>query len=132
MKSLLLFYAVTISLAVSGKATIFAKANTITSFQFSTQPSFPGGQKAFYKFLGKNLKWPGDTEATGKVIVSFYIEADGRLVNFKIDKGMSREFDSAAIRVLKKSPKWIPAMKDGKAIRIKYSVPINFTLSEKP
>jgi protein TonB len=91
--------------------------------------TFPGGIRAYNKFLSKNLKWPGDEEATGRVIVSFYIEKDGRLTNFKIVKSMGREFDAEALRVLKKSPKWIPAMKNGKTIRIKYAVPINFTLS---
>ena len=98
--------------------------------QLKKLPMFPGGQKAFYKFLGKNLKWPGDTEATGKVIVDFYIEKNGRLTNFKIVKSMGEKLDAEALRVLKKSPKWIPGRLNGKKVRVKHEVSINFTLSE--
>jgi len=93
-------------------------------------PTFPGGIKAYGKFLNKNLKWPGDMESTGRVIVSFYIEKDGHLTHFKIVKSMGSDFDAEALRVLKKSPKWIPGMKDGKAVRVKHSVPINFYFSK--
>jgi protein TonB len=93
-------------------------------------PMFPGGQKAFYKFLAENLKWPksddGDTQ--GRVIISFVVEKDGSLTGFKVERSLGKDFNAEALRVLKKSPKWIPAMKNGKPVRIKYAVPINFTL----
>ena len=93
-------------------------------------PTFPGGITAYRKFLAQNLKWPNQDDAQGRVIVSFFIEKDGRLTGFKVERSLGKEFDAEAIRVLKKSPKWIPAMKNGKALRLKYAVPINFTLSE--
>ena len=97
-----------------------------------TEPSFPGGMEAFGKFLSKNLKWPikGDIDVQGMVIISFYIETNGNLSNFKVEKKLWPECDDEALRVLKLSPKWIPAMQKGKAIRKKYLVPINFTISE--
>jgi protein TonB len=93
-------------------------------------PTFSGGITAYRKFLAQNLKWPNQDDAQGRVIVSFFIEKDGRLTGFKVERNLGKEFDAEAIRVLKKSPKWIPAMKNGKAVRLKYAVPINFTLSE--
>jgi protein TonB len=94
-------------------------------------PMFPGGEKAYGKFLEKNLKWP-DTQidAQGRVIISFFVEKDGRLTNFKLERGLGEPFDQEALRILKKSPRWIPAKQNGKAVRIRYSVPINFILSE--
>jgi protein TonB len=85
-----------------------------------TLPNFPGGQKVFYKFLGKNLKWPvkGDYDGQGKVIVSFYVEKDGQLTNFKIERSLWDPFDNEALRVMRISPKWIPARQNGMPIDI--------------
>jgi len=96
------------------------------------KPSFPGGKKAFYKFLGKNLKWPLDDETyvQGRVLISFVVESDGRLTNFKVEKKLWPELDSEALRVLKKSPKWIPGKQNGKLVRVRYTVPINFTITD--
>jgi protein TonB len=93
-------------------------------------PSFPGGQKAFNKFLAKNLKWPNQDDAEGRVIISFVVEKDGRLTDFKVERSLRKEFDIEALRVLKRSPEWIPGMKNGKKVSVRYFVPINFTLSE--
>jgi protein TonB len=131
MRWLMLFYAFTISSAVDAKGNILTKAVTNITFQTVTPPQFPGGEKAFYTFLGKNLKWPDSSiDAQGKVLVSFYIEKDGQLTNFKIERSLGALFDNEAIRVLKKSPKWIPAKQNGRPIRYKYTVPVNFTISE--
>lgn len=94
------------------------------------EPSFPGGQKAFGRFLSRNLKWPDpDIDARGKVIISFTVEKDGRLTGFKVKKGMGEPFDEEAVRVLQKSPKWKPATKNSKPVKAEYMVPINFTLT---
>src|SRR5258708_4295522 len=92
------------------------------------RPVFPGGDDAFYKFLSKNLKWPvsDDIDIQGHVLISFIVEKDGSLTNFKVEKKLRPEMDAEARRVLKKSLKWIPGIKNGKAIRAKYMVPINF------
>ncbi|MFI5140023.1 MAG: energy transducer TonB, partial [Sphingobacteriales bacterium] len=95
-------------------------------------PTFPGGIKAYGKFLEKNLKWPknDDDDTQGRVIISFYIEKDGSLTNFKVERSLGKDFDAEALRVLRKSPKWIPVMENGKAIRCRYTLPINFILTE--
>jgi len=91
---------------------------------------FPGGDKAYGRFLNKNLKWPSPDDDNGRVVISFIIEKDGSLTSFKVERSIRKDFDAEAIRVLKKSPKWIPGRLNGKPIRAKYMVPINFTLSE--
>ncbi|BAU54614.1 energy transducer TonB [Mucilaginibacter gotjawali] len=95
-------------------------------------PEFPGGDEAFYKFLSKNLRWPvrGDIDIEGRVVISFIVEKDGSLTNFKVEKKLWPDMDAEALRVLKKSPKWIPGKQHGKLVRVKYMVPINFTLSD--
>jgi len=89
-------------------------------------PSFPGGHEAFNKFLSKNLKWPDQIDAQGEVIISFIVEKDGSLTHFKVQRSLGPEFDQEALWVLRKSPKWIPEMLNGKPVRSGYTVPINF------
>jgi TonB family protein len=96
---------------------------------FDRYPQFPGGLKAYQKFLNENLKWPSQIDAQGKVIISFIVEKDGRLTNIKVDKKLGAEFDNEALRVIKKMPRWEPAMLKGKSVRCRYTIPINFALS---
>jgi TonB family protein len=98
-----------------------------TSIDVDKYPEFPGGTDAFFKFLSKNLKWPKDSEdAMGRVIISFVIERDGRLSNFKIEKSLGKELDEEAIRVIKLSQKWKAGVKNGYKVRVRYFVPISF------
>lgn len=95
--------------------------------QALTPPEFPGGKKAFSAYLSKNLKWPDPgVDAQGIVVVSFFIEKDGRLTDIKVAKSMAPKFDEEALRVISGSPKWIPAMKNNKFIKSQYTVPIKF------
>jgi protein TonB len=52
------------------------------------------------------------------------------LTSFKIEKSLGKNFDGEALRVMKKSPKWVPATKNGLPVKSKQFVPINFTLTE--
>ncbi len=94
-------------------------------------PEFPGGKKAFSYYLSKNLKWPKDCSeaAQGIVIISFFVEKDGRLNDIKVVKSMAPAFDAEALKVITNSPKWIPARRGAQFIKSKYSVPIRFYIS---
>jgi TonB family protein len=95
-------------------------------------PEFPGGIQSFGKFLSDNVKYPkADREngVSGKVFCNFIVEADGSLSNIKAVRGPSATMNAEAVRVLLKSPKWHPGTNDkGQAVRVSYTVPINFTL----
>lgn len=92
---------------------------------------FPGGLEAFYAFLAMNVRYPQEVDAQGKVLVSFIIEKDGALSNFKITQSLAPAFDKEALRVVKLSPKWRPALQNGQSIREQFTVPISFTLFAK-
>jgi protein TonB len=93
-------------------------------------PMFPGGDKAFRKFLSDNLKWPKDApDVQGKVFISFIIEKDGSLTHFKVERSLWPSIDAEALRVLKKSPKWKPGVQDGKSVRVSYTLPVSFAIS---
>lgn len=87
------------------------------------KPDFPGGMMKFYEFVGHNFKAP-EEKISGKVYVKFIVETDGSLSNFKILRDIGYGTGEEAVRVLKLSPKWIPAEKDGKKVAAEFSLPI--------
>lgn len=94
-------------------------------------PEFPGGVNNFYKFLATNIHYPKDARAQnkqGRVIVVFIVEKDGSLSGIKVIRGVFPSIDAEAVRVLKLSPKWEPGILNGRAIRVQYTVPLNFSL----
>ncbi|MFD0750861.1 energy transducer TonB [Mucilaginibacter calamicampi] len=94
-------------------------------------PTFPGGIPAFTNFLAKNLKYPAvdrENKITGKVFVIFVVEPDGSLSHFNAVRGPSETLKAEAIRALASSPKWQPGKQNGEAVRVQFTVPINFEL----
>ncbi|MXV52332.1 TonB family protein [Pedobacter sp. HMF7647] len=94
-------------------------------------PQFQGGEKEFYKYLSRNLRYPDnavENNIGGRVFVSFIVERDGRLSNIKVMKGLGFGCDEEAMRVIKKSPAWIPGEQNGKAVRVQYTIPISFQM----
>jgi TonB family protein len=97
-----------------------------------TPPSFPGGIKQFYSFIGRSIKYPKEAvknNVQGKVFLAFIVEKDGRLSQIKVERPLGFGTDEEAIRVLKSSPRWKPGLKDKKPIRVLYRMPISFALS---
>jgi|GEM_PF-2917194 len=94
-------------------------------------PGFAGGIPAFMEYLSANVKYPAvdkENKITGKVFVAFIVEPDGSLSNVKAMLGPSETMKAEAIRVLANSPKWTPGKVGGKAVRARFTIPINFEL----
>ncbi len=99
----------------------------------STPPSFPGGMKAFYEYLGRTIRYPAEARKQniqGKVYLTFTVEKDGTLTEIAVKKRLGGGTDEEAMRVLRESPKWIPGTRDNKPVRVKYDMPLSFSLSE--
>jgi len=92
-------------------------------------PSYSSGLKKFYQFIAENYRTPDVEGLKGKVIVSFVVDLDGSLTDFKILKDLGYGTGKEAIRVLKKSPKWTPGTQNGVPVRVVYSLPINVASS---
>ena len=96
-----------------------------------TQPSFPGGTEAFYRYVGQTVKYPPSAirrGVSGKVFVEFVVDQDGSLSDIKIVKGIGGGCDEEARRVIENSPRWNPGKQRGQAVRVRMVVPISFTL----
>ncbi|MGN7202723.1 energy transducer TonB [Pedobacter sp. SAFR-022] len=97
------------------------------------QPTFPGGIEKFYQYLNKSIKYPpmaAENNIQGKVFVSFVVERNGTLTDIKVLRSLGGGTDEEAVRVLKASPTWIPGVQNGKQVRVKYNIPISFSLSQ--
>ena len=93
-------------------------------------PEFPGGQQALFKYLSENVKYPviaQENGIQGRVICQFVVNRDGSIVDVEVVRsGGDPSLDKEAIRVIKSMPKWKPGKQRGKAVRVKYTVPVNF------
>ena len=96
-----------------------------------TMPMFRGGERKLMEFIGNNVVYPKEAiEAgiEGKVFVEFYIERDGTVSDAKVLRGIGYGCDEEALRVIGLMPKWYPGKQRGKAVRVRYTLPINFKL----
>ncbi len=97
-----------------------------------TMPEFPGGQQALFKYLSENVKYPAIAQENGiqgRVICQFVVNKDGAIVDVEVVRsGGDPSLDKEAVRVIKSMPKWKPGKQRGKAVRVKYTVPVNFRL----
>lgn len=97
-----------------------------------TMPEFPGGQQALFKYLSENVKYPviaQENGVQGRVICQFVVNKDGAIVDVEVVRsGGDPSLDKEAVRVIKSMPKWNPGKQRGKAVRVKYTVPVNFRL----
>jgi len=95
-------------------------------------PEFPGGDLGLMKYIQKNVKYPPiakEYNITGKVYVSFIVDKSGSVTNVKIVRGVDKNLDAEAVRVVKSLPKYKPGKQRGKAVRVMFTIPINFTLN---
>jgi len=95
-------------------------------------PEFPGGDLGLMKYIQKNVKYPAiakEYNITGKVYVSFIVDRSGSVTNVKIVRGVDKNLDTEAMRVVKSLPKYKPGRQRGENIRVMFTIPINFTLN---
>ena len=95
-------------------------------------PEFPnGGMAGLMQYLNKNIKYPTiaqENGTQGRVTVQFVVNADGSIVDARVIRGVDPYLDKEALRVINSMPKWKPGMQRGKAVRVKYTVPVMFRL----
>lgn len=91
-------------------------------------PSFPGGQEALMTYINHNIKYPEEDCGQGRVTVSFIVEKDGSITNATIRRSVDPAFDREALRVISSMPKWIPGKNNGRNVRVRFNVPVQFKL----
>lgn len=94
-------------------------------------PSFPGGEGELFKYLGKHLQYPPvakDNGVSGVVYVQFVVDREGRINDVTVLRGIGSGCDQEAVRVVKAMPAWKAGKQNGKAVPVRYNLPIRFSL----
>lgn len=94
-------------------------------------PTFPGGTAALMSWLSQNIKYPviaAENGVKGRVIVQFVVEKDGSITDVVVVKSVDPSLDKEATRVIKNMPHWIPGRQNGSPVRVRFTVPVTFTL----
>ena len=96
------------------------------------KPTFPGGDGAMYKYLGKSIDYPSQARRMGiegRVFVQFIVGKDGSIRDVQAIKGIGAGCDEEAVRVIKKMPKWSPGKQRGRAVQVRMVLPVFFKLN---
>lgn len=93
-----------------------------------------GGIPGFMKYLSRSIKYPVKAQTNhieGRVVVEFIVAKDGSITNVKVSRSVNPDLDQEAIRVISAMPKWKAGMQRGKAVNVRFSVPVMFRLQSK-
>jgi TonB family protein len=96
-------------------------------------PVYAGGEAAMIKYLQKNLRYPivaKENGIKGTVFVQFVVEKDGKVDDVTVVKGVDKQLDTEAKRVVAAMPKWSAGQQNGKAVAVQYVLPVKFELVE--
>lgn len=96
------------------------------------EPEFPGGPNAMHQWIVSQIEYPDSSRIKGEegiVYIKFIVEKDGSIGEVKVARGVSPLLNAEAVRVISKMPKWTPGTQNGKAVRVNFTMPINFRLS---
>ena len=96
------------------------------------KPTFQGGDaNEFSKWVNAHLSYPEiakENGVQGRVTLQFTVEADGRVTNVRVLRGVDESLDKEAVRVVSSSPKWKPGKQRDRAVKVTYTFPVIFQL----
>lgn len=94
-------------------------------------PEFAGGETALLKYISNAVKYPviaQENGIQGRVICTFVVNKDGKVVDAQVVRGVDPSLDKEALRVINSMPPWKPGKQRGKPVRVKYTLPVTFRL----
>lgn len=97
-------------------------------------PRYPGGEAEMMRFIGDHVIYPKeamDANEEGRVVVKFVIDAEGKVTDPVVMRGVSPSLDAEALRVVGEMPRWEPGRANGEAVSTQYVLPVAFKLSKK-
>ena len=102
------------------------------SSSLDAKPKFPGGKDALLAYYRQHVNYPDSCREQGlegTVVVSFIVNTDGTIAEPYVLKPANPHFDAEALRIVKSMPKWVPAVKDDRAVRAYVLQPFGFRLN---
>jgi TonB family protein len=112
---------------------LFFPEYTTGNILMETMPEYPGGIEALRKYLSQNIRYPKEASTRGiqgRVILQFTVGTDGSLAGIKVIRGLSKETNEEALRVVKNMPKWTPGTQKGKPVHVYFTLPVLFSLKK--
>lgn len=101
------------------------------TYEIKKLPMFPGGEAALLKYLRDSLTFPSITRESnmpGTIAVSFVVGKDGTISDIKTVKDPGNGFGDEMARAIKNMPRWTPGEVDGKAVAVKFTLPVRIHL----
>lgn len=95
-------------------------------------PVYKGGVKAMIEFISNNIKYPfraRQLDIEGIVYVKFVVNETGIVTNVEIDRGIYKDCDKEAARVIALMPKWKPGMQHKTPVSVSMMLPIKFQMN---
>ena len=85
-------------------------------------------ENMIFNFIKSNLTYPNHHDYEGKVYVQFIVEINGSTSNIIIRKGLEKDLDNEVVRLISIMPDFIPGRLNGKPVRCRFIIPVNFSL----
>lgn len=113
------------------KASVLTDTTVYTYTTVDVEPYFPGGDERFMKYIYFNISYPKscmDSAYSLAIYMEFVIEKDGSISNIQSirKKNVCPGLEEVCKRELSEMPRWIPGRINGKAVRVRCSIPIRF------
>ena len=94
-------------------------------------PAYEGGVEAMMKFIQKNVRYPRTAirqQIEGTVFVRFVVRGDGSVADVQVIRGIHRDCDNEALRVISMLPSWKGGSHNGRPVSVRMVLPIKFNL----
>lgn len=135
LKLVLLFFAAifTQTLIAQTDPDLLATEKPCDLYDTQVEPSFPGGIRAMYDYLGQNVVYPEfakDNGTEGVVVLTFVVNKDGTISDVKIISDIGDGCGKTVQGVLQRMPKWSPGLANNHPVRVRYTIPYCFWLMD--
>ena len=100
--------------------------------ELTVTPTFNGKDgNEFASWVYSNIEYPEvckEGNISGRVVASFTIDSKGKVTDIQIVKGVHEDLDKAVVQTLEKAPEWTPGEVDGKAVPVRFTLPVVFMM----
>ena len=104
-----------------------------TFVKVEIESEYPGGAAAWLRYLNRNFRYPDEgltNEIQGTVIVQFIVDKEGNVSDVQAISGPEQGgLREEAMRVIKKSGVWIPAIQNGRKVKSYKKQPVIFKIA---
>ena len=100
--------------------------------KIETESEFEGGLPGWARYLNKNLKYPEraiNNNIRGTVVIQFIVDKEGKVDALEIFRSVEYSIDKVALDIIRKSPRWVPAVQNGWKVKSYKRQPIVFALN---